>query len=75
MSIAIWEALRCFWLMFIALLELRSLRKCLAKIVGKDVYGHNKEGLNFEESLNFPLEQNVEEETHLFSLIIMLQIF
>ncbi len=49
-----------------AILELKTLREHLAKVVGKDVHGHDKEGLNFEEDLNFPLEQDVEEVTHSF---------
>ncbi len=46
----------------------------MAKAVSEDVHGHNKEGLNFEEDLNFPLEQDVEKVTHLFWLIMLLQI-
>ncbi len=46
----------------------------MAEAVGKNVHSHNKEGLNFEEGLNFPLEQDVKEVTHLFWLIILLQI-
>lgn len=47
----------------------------MAEVVCKDVNGHNKEGLNFEEGLNFSLKQDIEEVTHSFWLIILLYIF
>ncbi len=75
MSAAVWEGLGRFWLMAVAVLELRTLGKYLAKVVNKNVYGYNEEGFNFEEGLNFLLKQDLEEVTHSFWLIILLQIF
>ncbi len=46
----------------------------MAKAIGEDVHGHDKEGLNFEKGLNFPLDQDMEEVTHSFWLIMLLQI-
>ncbi len=60
--------------MFAAVLELRTWGERLAEAVGEDVHGHDKEGLNFEEGLNFPLEQDVEEVIYSFWLIMLLQI-
>ncbi len=45
----------------------------MAEAVGEGVHGHDEEGFNFEKGLNFPLEQDVEELTHSFWLIILLQ--
>ncbi len=66
MSAAIWEGPGCFWLMFAAVLELRTLGEHLAKAVSENVHGHDEEGLNFKEDLNCPLEQDMEEITYLF---------
>ena len=68
-SAAIWDGPRCLWLMSVAVLELRTLGECLANTVGKNVYSHD------EEDLNFPLKQDMEELIHSFWLIMLLQIF
>ncbi len=58
-----------------AVLELKTWREHLANAIGEDVYDHNNKEFNFEKGLNFPLKQNMEEVTHLFWLIMLLQIF
>lgn len=46
----------------------------MAKAVSENVHGLDNEGLNFEQGLTFPLRPDVEEITHSFWFIILLQI-